>query len=121
MPPEPVGPLVTRVESINKVIEKWASKEDVRQKLTNSGLPERHLFVWVEEDAPDLAWFLRDETFPPGNPPNLPEWVTAAWIASGDVERPVVWFVQPPQDWRVLEGQNQLWPGENVPEPPRPS
>lgn len=109
MPPEPVGPLADRVESINDVIEKWASTDDVRAKLGRSGLSERHLFVWVEEDAPEVAWPLQDAMFPPGDPPTLPEEVTAAWIATGDVEKPVVWFVQPPQDWKVLAGHQQLW------------
>lgn len=120
MPPEPVDPLASRVEGVNDVIEKWASRDDVRAKLGRSGLSERHLFVWVAEDAPDVAWPLQEARFPPADPPSLPAEVTAAWIATGDLERPVVWFVQPPQDWKVLAGHHQLWPGERIPEPPRP-
>lgn len=120
VPPTPVGSWAWPVERVNGVVERWASRDDVRKKLMASGSRERHLFIWVAEDAADVAWTLERAEYPPSDPPSFPPEVTGAWIATGDVEDPVVWFVTPEGHWKVLQGHKQTWPGERKPEPPRP-
>ena len=120
LPPTPMGTWGHRVELVNEAIEKWANKRDVREKLNAPDASEGHLFVWVEEDASDLAWTLWGADFPPDRPPNLPPEVRGAWIATGDVQDPIVWFVRPPDDWQILRGHDQSWPGERRLEPPQP-
>jgi hypothetical protein len=58
---------------------------DVRKKLTSSGRPRRHAFVWAEMTGAFSSWrlFGRDDEYElPTRPPRLPDEVTdVCWIS----------------------------------------
>jgi len=80
---------------------------DVRKKLTSSGRPRRHAFVWVEMTGAFSSWrlFGRDDEYElPTRPPRLPDEVTDVWWISGQ------------RGWRWSpDGWSELRPGRLQP------
>jgi hypothetical protein len=78
-----------------------AHKADNMAKLTDSGVAERHLFVWVDS-ANSVPWNDLDRGDLPNRPPALPPAVTTLWVAAIDSGgRRIAWRVRPPGPWEA--------------------
>jgi hypothetical protein len=81
---------------------------DVLAKLMQSGAPERHVFLFVEVHGapwPVESYLFRKIVRVPSSAPDLPETVTAAWIAPTSGEHGLYWDRC---NWSIID----LHPGE---------
>jgi hypothetical protein len=90
-------------------LEDWLHSPDpdpagIRSKLAATGLPERHVFVWVDfqSDFAARRWLSEGEL--PQRAPRLPTEVTHVWVASGSAG----WSWSPVAGWRQLEFADAL-------------
>jgi hypothetical protein len=73
------------------------------EKLLAANADERHLFVWIDEDAGELEMFAQ---LPPPSEPSLPDGIDAVWAATrgktpeADFER--LWRLQPDGGWKDI-------------------
>jgi hypothetical protein len=87
-------------ELVNRVVEDHAQRN--AEKLARSGCDERHLFVLFDLGEME-AWSVIRDGEPPEAPPQLPEAVTTAWVASDRADgSPIVWRVRQTGSWEVL-------------------
>jgi hypothetical protein len=88
-------------ELVNSVVEAHAHAQDNVEKLARSGCGERHLFVLFDIGEMEALSVIHDRE-PPEAPPQLPEAVTTAWVASDRADTPIVWRVRRTGSWEVL-------------------
>jgi hypothetical protein len=88
----------------HKAIEEAAAGERFageRRKLSASGLPERHLFVWAHSTIFDV-WSGVCEGDPPTRPLELPEEITTVWLAAMGATDIAPWRAERGDVWHLL-------------------
>lgn len=119
--------------AVNRAVEEVAC--DNAAKLLSSGLPDKHLFLWIEDVAPAgvLGALIPDPHFAnPDQPPRLPSGVDEVWVAHWPTATTVktgqpvfptskrtpvknvlivehLWRVRPPEPWARV-GNARLFP-----------
>lgn len=78
-------------------------KIDNRNKLLNSNMKHRHLFVILDSNTdPDVREaFHANRLLLPSRPPNLPMEITHLWLV--DFQTELGWYFQPSIGWQVLK------------------
>jgi hypothetical protein len=80
-------------------VHRELQKDDNRRKLAATGLPQRHLLVYVDSSS-TLAWIAVRDLEPPSEPPTLPAEITDVWAVTSVGQR---------DGYVVWHGDSQKW------------
>ncbi len=74
-------------QAVVEELEEWLQSNEpdpagLRRKLSNTNLPHRHAFVWVDLRSPWAASGALNEDPLPSGDPRLPSPITGVWVAS---------------------------------------
>jgi hypothetical protein len=76
-------------------------------EVSKSGLPHKHLFVWIAENtsSPIRLSATWHPEIPPLDVPELPDWITHLWVGipRGFSPNQFLWLYQPSLGWSVIE------------------
>jgi len=91
------------LEYFENQIKKEFDKTDNIKKLTNSGKPERPLFILIDAKTNFLAWKIMSGSRLPQKAPEIPSEINTLWAATqiGNTEF-ILWRVTPPKPWENM-------------------